>query len=74
MDRRTHPFCGEAKLVTDAPLLMGQWPSLPRRGTRRPLEPQTVEVCSLRTFGAALSLNRSQCGGCSTENDTPAAI
>ena len=27
-----------------------------------------------RTNGAAMSLNRSQCGGCSTEYDTPAAI
>ena len=33
-----------------------------------------LRICFARTIGAAMSLNRSQCGGCSTEYDTPAAI
>jgi hypothetical protein len=47
-----------------------------RSAPRRRARPKKLRASFLfvRTFGATMSLNRSQCGGCSTEYDTSAAI
>ena len=47
------------------------------RADRRKARDASARVCGfcfVRTHGAAMSLNRSQCGGCSTEYNTRAAI